>query len=340
MSIYPLLPWTRAGLSALACLATVACGGDDEGAAGAAAGGGAGAGGHHASGGSAGTGSGGAAGAAGGASGASGASGAAGAPPSGLSVSLVEPVTATVGKSTLGLRIVDGSGAPVAGLASGIALLPAMDMGMHAHGAAVPSDAVHETTTAGTYDTTLFFPMASSGMGSWTLGVAVGGAAAAELGVTVAEAAGTDTTHVPLSNASDTVKSPMGLDKPRNWFLFRDVARSEGGGVTFGVFLATVQADAMLWPPVTVGLTLVDASGAEQLVVSSVEVSGSADGVTWAPMPCDATARCQAHFAGVSGGTSELRVKLSINGAPYTTDAAAPEPAGSNGYATFVVTPE
>lgn len=330
-------------IGALACAAAIGCGSEDAGGTAAGGTGGAagsgGAAGHHASGGAGGASGGGGMAGGGGGAGASGMAGAGGAPPAGHTFALVPPTQATVGKSAVALRVEDASGAPATGLASSLRLSPAMNMGMHAHGAPVPADAVAESGTAGTYDVTLFFPMDSS-MGTWSLGVSVVGEASGALPLDVAAAPGTDTTHVPLTNGADSVKSPMGLDKPRNWFLFRDVAVAESGGLTFGVFVATVQADAMVWPPATVGLKLVDASGAEQLVVSSVEVSGSADGATWVPMPCDATARCGAHFAGAGSGTSELRVRLSINGTPYTTDGAAPEPSGTNGWASFSVTPD
>lgn len=233
----------------------------------------------------------------------------------------------TVGKSTVQLRVTRG-GAPATGLAHTIKIAPVMVMSKMTHGNPVPVDAVRETATPGTYDATLFFTMASvdaSGnpAGQWKLNVAIGAEAPVSLDVTVKPAAGADTTHVMLKNASDTITA-MGSPKPRNYALFRDTFAADR--VT--VFVATVLEGMMVWPPVTTGLKLTDA-----LTIESLELAASTDGATWAPMTCDATARCTAAVA----LASSVKVKLKINGKDYTTDGEAP--GETNGAATFKVTP-
>lgn len=233
----------------------------------------------------------------------------------------------TVGKSTVQLRVTRG-GAPATGLAPTIKITPVMVMSKMTHGNPVPVDAVRETATPGTYDATLFFTMASvdaSGnpAGQWKLNVAIGAQAPVSLDVTVKPAAGADTTHVMLKNASDTITA-MGSPKPRNYVLFRDTFAADR--VT--VFVATVLEGMMVWPPVTTGLKLTDA-----LTIETVELAASTDGATWTPMICDATARCTAAVS----LASPVLVKLKINGKDYTTDGAAP--GASNAAATFKVTP-
>jgi hypothetical protein len=329
------------GLCLLASTFTLACGSDDEeptGSGGATGGGGA-----IGSGGSAGTsGSGGGAGASGGGGMAGSAGGGTGgATGSAYAAKIVAGSEKLfVGKGQLSLEITTvADGKPAAGLASSLALSPVMQMGQMAHGAPVPADAVKESSTPGTYDATLFFSMASGSMGSWTLNVAKDKDSIGALPIKVDEPSGTDTTHVPLKNAADTIKTPMGADKPRNWFVFRDTLSATSGGHELEVFLATVQAGNMVWPPVTVGLELVDEAGKAQLTVSTLAVEVSTDGSTWAPMTCGATARCKATLAGLTkGAKSDVFVKLAVNGKDYTTDGAAAEPSKKNGYATFSLT--
>lgn len=279
----------------------------------------------------------------GGSGGSAGASGAAGS----VAVDYVAAVASDspalhVGKGVVKLELTTGAG-PAVGLADQLALEPLMQMAMMAHGAPVPVDAVKESATPGIYDCTLFFPMASvdqngQPQGKWSLKVGVGQDSAGTLDLTVSPPAGTDTTHVALKNAADTITS-SGMPKLRSWFLFRDSLEATSGGHSFGVFLATQQEGLMVWPPVTVGLSLTDSSGTEQLAVQSLSVQASTDGTTWAPLTCDAKARCAGTLTGLSSGsTGTVKLKLSVNGADYTTDGSAPDASKNNGFATFSVT--
>lgn len=245
-----------------------------------------------------------------------------------------------VGKSQLRLAVTtQADGQPATGLAAALGLGPVMQMGQMTHGAPVPIDAVKESPTPGTYDATLFFSMASGASGGWTLKVSANETLIDTLPIKVDEAQGTDTTHASLKNVADTIKTPMGSDKPRNWFLFRDTLTAVSGGHELQLFLATVQDGNMVWPPVTVGLKLVDGAGKEKLTVTSLAVQVSTDGTTWAPMTCGATARCKATVHGLpQGAKSDLLVKMAVNGTDYTTDGSAVDSAKKNGFATFSVT--
>jgi hypothetical protein len=293
------------------------------------------------------TAAGGAGGGDGGAGGATTSTGGGGATAHAYSVEYVESAAGLhVGKSQVQIKLMDGEHKPATGLASSIVLEPMMDMGMMAHGAPVPIDAVSESATPGTYDCTLYFPMASvdasnNPAGQWTLGVDVGSAHAGQVDLTVGLAKGTSTTHVMLKNSADTFMS-HGSPKMRSYPLFADSLESAGGGdVTFKVFVATIQEGAKVWPPVTVGLELVDETGAEvQLTIQSLKLQASTDGATWTPMNCDATARCGATLKGLSSGVQgSVFVKMAVNDKDYTTDGNAPDAGKGNGFATFKVTP-
>lgn len=235
---------------------------------------------------------------------------------------------------------------PATGLASSISLKPMMDMGMMAHGSPVPIDAVSESATPGTYDCTLYFPMASvdasnNPAGQWTLDVGVDSVSAGVLDLTVGLAEGTSTTHVMLKNASDTFMS-QGSAKMRSYPLFADSIEPAGNGdFTFKVFVATIQEGAMVWPPVTVGLELVDKTGENvQLKIQTLDLQASTDGTTWTPMTCDAASRCGAALSGLSASVEgKVFVKMAVNGKDYTTDGDAADPGKSNGFASFTVTP-
>ncbi len=253
-----------------------------------------------------------------------------------------------VGRADFQIKLATrADGKPATGLAASLFLRPVMKMSMMEHGAPVPTDAVRESATAGTYDCTLYLPMASidasgAALGQWSVTVAVGAAEAGTLILPVARAAGTDTTHVMLKHTNDRVKSGGGGgDTPRSYPLFRDaLTLGADGRATFGVFVATIQEGNMTWPPVRNGLELVDAAGKVQLTVRSFGLEASTDGVTWTALVCDTTSRCAGELTGLARGTAgKVYVKLAVNGLPYTTDGAPPDPEKSNGFATFAVTP-
>ncbi len=286
----------------------------------------------------------------GGAAGTSGASGASGAADAGTDAAagysaqiLTDSAALFVGKSRLSIKVTSNAdGLPAGGLAGSISLTPKMQMAAMAHGAPVPPNAVVESGTPGTYDATLFFPMASvdqdgAPLGTWTLKVGVGPDEVATSELSVKPAEHDETTHAALKNAADTIQS-MGAAKPRSWMLFRDTLSATSSGHELTLFLATIQEGGMLWPPVTTGLKLVDSQGVEQLTVQSLAVQVSTDGDSWTAMSCDAAARCKAELTGLpQGSAADVLVKLAVNGSDYTTDGSAPDATKHNGFATFVV---
>ena len=260
---------------------------------------------------------------------------------------VADPAGLHVGKSHFQLKVTHkADGTPAAGLASSMKLAPKMTMSTSSmtmsHGAPVPVDAVAESSVPGTYDCTLFFQMASvdsqgNTQGSWTLDVTIGRVDTGSMDLTVTPPAGTDTADVMLRNASDTIAA-MGGTKMRPYPLFRDALEAAQGGYAFKAFLATEQEDPMIWPPVTVGLELVDQSGTVVQTVQSLDLQASTDGSTWVPMPCDSMSRCAATLTGLSQGVAgNVFVKTRINGNEYTTDGNALDP--SKNLATFAVTP-
>ncbi|MBK7581654.1 MAG: hypothetical protein IPI67_15780 [Myxococcales bacterium] len=257
---------------------------------------------------------------------------------------VADPAGLHVGKAHFELELTQNTdGAPASGLASALKLSPLMKMAMMSHGAPVPEDAVTESATPGTYDCTLFFPMASVDMGGnpqgeWSLAVAVGAETVGVSSLAVMPPVDQDTTHAALKNAADTIDS-MGSAKPRSWLLFRDTLAVTAGGHELTLFLATVQAGMMVWPPAAVGLKLVDAAGVEQMTVQSLELQASVDGTTWLPLSCDPKARCVAELSGLPhGSATSVYVKLEVNGRAYTTDGSPADVAKKNGFATFSVT--
>lgn len=249
-----------------------------------------------------------------------------------------------VGRGAFQLQI-EHKGAPATGLGSSLSLRPVMTMPNMAHGAPVPIDAVRESATPGTYDCTLFFPMASvdasgSPVGEWSVKVASGAGELGSITVPVRPALGVDTTHVMLKNAADKVQT-MGSAMPRSYPLFRDgLALEADGRWAFRVFVASIQEGNMVWPPVKPGLVLVDAAGKPQFTIQTVALEASSDGVTWSPMPCDSASRCEAKLTGLARGVvGKVHVKLTINGLPYTSDGMPPDDGKNNGFAIFAVTP-
>ncbi len=249
-----------------------------------------------------------------------------------------------VGKSTFQLKIVKADGTPATDLAASIKIAPTMKMSpMMSHGNPVPVDAVTESSTPGTYDCTLFFTMASEDMagksqGEWTLKVDIGAFDAGTIELRVKPAMGTDTANVMLRNSGDMIAS-MGGAKMRGYAMFRDTLEAAGESYVFTTFLATMQEGGAVWPPVTVGLKLMDMAGSiEQLTVQSVQLEASSDGNTWVPMPCDALSRCSAAVAGLAkGAPATIHVKMKLNDEDYTTDGNALDP--SKNAAAFAVTP-
>lgn len=267
--------------------------------------------------------------------------GSSGSSATGYNVELLEPeMGLTTGKSSFQLKVTKKSdGSAATGLASSIVLYPLMRMSTMDHSNPVPADAVTESSTAGVYDCTLFFTMATmSATEYWELQVTVDGATTT-FTPNVGMAMGDDTVRATLKNNNDMIMSMDGTMSARGYYLFKDEATVGTHGGEFTIFLATAQEGLMAFPPVTVGMSLMDMNNQSvQMTVTSLDLSASIDGTEWETMTCDANSRCSVHIHElVAGETTTIYVRMNINGNDYTTDGAAVS--STNGYATFTVTP-
>jgi len=242
------------------------------------------------------------------------------------------------GKSTCTLTITGNSdGAPATGL--DISLMPMMNMAMHSH--STPVDGCTETGTAGTYQCTVYYLMASKmmngmSMGFWDLKMMIGGEEA-HFYPSVTMAMGDDTVKAMLQGQNDRIAGMGGMSEKRKYYLFKDSITGMTGNHTFNLFIATRES-MMSYPAVSTGTTLKDEAGAEW-TVGAMSVEVSTDRNNW----ITATDNGNGHWsaAGISGLTDgtqgTLHVKLTVNGEQKTDDGNAPD--GMADYAEFKVTP-
>ncbi len=233
------------------------------------------------------------------------------------------------GKTTFQLKITKNSdGSAATGLAGSIKLNPMMDMGsgmMHS----APVDIVSEsTTTAGTYDCTIYYLMG----GTWQLDVTIG-SETSTLSPSVAMAmAGGDTTKKSLYGPSDIVSGMSGTQY-NYYFIFNDDTVS-AATPTFELYITQTKDNKMTFNPVSM---ISSPTG----TVASAVVSASTDS-TFATGTVTGTDDGNGHWylSGISdlstAGTHTVYVKLQVNGEDKTTNGTAPS--GTNAYAAFKVT--
>jgi hypothetical protein len=243
-------------------------------------------------------------------------------------------MAATVGKTSFKIRVTDRiGGTPVTGLT--LKLMPLMHMATMSH--ATPVDTVVESATAGTYNCTAYYLMASGpGMGFWELKVLVGGMMGepATFYPPVGMAMGSTTVRATLKGqATDIISSMTGTEK-RSYYLFKD-GLVTASTTTFDLFIAAKQS-MMSYPAVSTSTVLSSPTG----TITSMTVDASTDGGSnWVP----AVDNTNGHWSVsglsglISGTTGTIIVKMTVNGEDKTTDGNAVS--GANGYATFVVTP-
>jgi hypothetical protein len=179
-----------------------------------------------------------------------------------------------------------------------------------------------ETATAGTYDATVYFQMASGAtMGFWELQVTVGQGAQAEtfcfhpdIGMVMA---GMTTANVKLSSpaaSSDViVGATAGTTAPRPYLLFNDGLSMDK--TTLRVFLAAPSdAGMMSFPAVSAGTQLPLADGSTRTVGAVVVEGTQDDGVT--VLAGTPVAGLPGHYdvAGLTGvgGATAATVKLRV----------------------------
>jgi hypothetical protein len=242
-------------------------------------------------------------------------------------------MAASQGKTAFKIRITNRSnGLPATGLT--VSLMPMMHMAAMSH--STPVDVVTESATAGTYDCTVYYLMASGpGMGYWELKVMIGGmmGETATFYPNVGMSMGANTVRATLKGQNDIISSMTGTEK-RSYYLFNEGLTGTTG---FNLFIAAKES-MMSYPVVSGGTTLHDETGAAW-TVNPITVLASTDGSTWTA----ANDNTGGHWSvtglsGLSSGvTGTIYVKLNINGEDKTTNGNVAS--GSNAYASFTVTP-
>ncbi len=242
---------------------------------------------------------------------------------------------AAEGKTSFQIRVRTRSdGSAASGLADSITLTPMMHMSDMNHSA--PVDVVTESGTAGTYDCTVYYLMASGpDMGYWELQVKIGTETATFYPSVSMAMMGSDTPKKSMYGPSDIFS--MGTNTQYNYyFLFNDGMVS-AATPTFKLYITHTEDNRMTFNPIS---TVSSPTG----TVDSAIVSASTDstfpetlGVT---VPGTDDGNGHWSLPGLSqlstAGTYTVYVKLQVNGEDKTKDGAAPSV--TNVYQPFRVT--
>lgn len=254
-------------------------------------------------------------------------------------------MAAREGKTAFSLDITDrDTGLGVDGLT--VTLAPMMYMSTMSHGTAV--DGCVAGGSAGSFDCTVYYLMASSmmngtSMGYWDLRITIndgGTDETAHLYPHVMMAMG-DTTRAVLKGQDDKIAAMgMGMPQSRNYYVFMDDIAGMTGNHTVALFIAARES-MMSHPAVSVGSVLNDGDMNYELTVTTMSVELSTNGIDWNPATDNGGGHWSAAgIAGLTNGTQgELYVRLTVEGEQKTTNGAAPAGDGSNDYGTFLVTP-
>jgi hypothetical protein len=252
---------------------------------------------------------------------------------------------AAEGKTAFSLNITNRtSGLGVTGLT--VTLDPVMHMSTMSHGSAV--DGCVESGTAGVYDCTVYYLMASSmaggmSMGYWDLEVTADNGTtpeSAHFTPNVMMAMG-DTVRATLKGLADMIPG-MGMmgATQRTYYLFKDSVSGTTGDHTLNLFIAARES-MMSHPAVSVGTVLNAGHMTYELSVTTMTVEVSTDGSTWIA----ATDNGAGHWSatGITGLTDDAQgtvyVRLTVNGEQKTTTGTAPSGSVTNDYGMFLVTP-
>jgi hypothetical protein len=236
------------------------------------------------------------------------------------------------GKTAFQLKITKQSdGSAATGLNPSLTLMMHMTNG-DSH--ATPIDSVKESSTPGTYDCTVYYLMASGPtMGTWDMNITVGGETTT-FHPDVAMAMGSETVRTTLYGSDDIVTAMSGTTYNK-YYIFRDGMIS-ASMPTLKLFLSHSENMMMDFTSVSVGSVLSNPTAA----VISMTVQASLDGgSTWVAGADDANGHWSISglMGLVSGQTTTIYVKVTVNGQDKTTNGAAPS--STNAYATFLVTP-
>ena len=239
------------------------------------------------------------------------------------------------GKTTFQLKITKQSdGSPATGLNPSLTLTMHMTSG-HTH--ATPVDSITESGTAGVYDCTVYYLMASGPtMGTWEMNVTVDGETTT-FHPDVAMAMGSDNVSATLYGADDIVTGMSGTSYNK-YYIFRDGMVSASMGI-LNLYFSHSENMTMDFTAVSEGSVL----SAPTSTITSMIVSASTDS-TFASSVATGIDHAHGHWSLsgltnlVSAQTTTVYVKLNVNGQDKTTNGVAA--AGTNAYATFFVTPQ
>jgi hypothetical protein len=219
---------------------------------------------------------------------------------------------------------------------------PTMHMSMMTHG--TPVEGCVESSTAGRYDCTVYYLMASAmadgtSMGYWELALSIHEGAIIETAYLYPKVMMAMGVRTVLKGQADMIPG-MGMDtsEPRTYYLFKESLI----GDTFNLYIAA-RENMMNYPPVFEGAILNQAPLYQpiyQLDVASMTVEISTDKNTWVQAEDHGDGHWSA--SGLTGldGEIELYVRLTVNGEQKTTNGNAPAEDGSNAYGIFIVTPQ
>jgi len=221
-----------------------------------------------------------------------------------------------------------------------VTLMPMMHMATMMH--ATPTDgACTESSTAGDYDCSIYYLMASTmangmSMGYWDLKVMIGGEMA-HFYPPVMMAMG-DTARADLKGVvDDEIMSMTGGTEKRRYHLFKSSLTGMTGNHDFSVFIAA--RESMMSFPALVDTLVLNTGTMYELTATTILVEMSTDLSSW----CTATDVGNGYWScsGLSGLMNDIEgavfVRLSISGEQKTTNGMAAD--NSNEYATFTVTP-
>jgi len=231
-----------------------------------------------------------------------------------------------------------------------VTLMPMMHMADMSHSTPVDG-ACTENGTAGTYDCTVYYLMASTmnnmSMGYWDLKVMVMVGMMGENAhfyPPVMMAMG-DTARASLKglNAGEDKISGMmgGMPEARTYYLFKSSLSEMNNTHSFQLFIAAKES-MMSYPAVFNPTTLNDGDVDYELNITSMSVEVSTDKSTW--VSADGSSNDGYWTAtGITGLTNgspgTIYVRMTINGEQKTSNGQTPAGDGTNDYASFTVTP-
>lgn len=247
------------------------------------------------------------------------------------------------GKSQFQIRVTDSTGAAVS---EAVSLMPMMYMSTKTHSTPVDG-ACTESTTAGTYDCTMYYVMASvmmdgMSMGYWDLKVMIGGMSGESVHFFPPVMMAMNGTALAKLRNSNLTMTMMSTTSVRTFLIFKSSLMGTTGSHTFELFTSTM-ATMMDFPAVDNSAILNDGTP-NALTITGMTVEVSTD-PTFNTDTVVASEDSNGYWTapGITGltdgveGTLYVRVNINTHTLNSSIDGVAG--AGINDYATFTITP-